>query len=90
MNEPINAMLWSATYAGLSDIYIELYTSDYFTGDPDFEPIRWSINDPRRATFWGHIAPPSWFEEASLVMGLDGKTLPTHPALLKERPHTVT
>jgi catechol 2,3-dioxygenase len=69
---------------------IELYTSDYFTGDSDFEPIRWSINDPRRATFWGHIAPPSWFEEASLVLGLDGETVATQAALLKERPQTVT
>jgi 3,4-dihydroxyphenylacetate 2,3-dioxygenase len=69
---------------------IELYTSDYFTGDPDFEPIRWSINDPRRATFWGHIAPPCWFEEASSIIGLDGKMIPTQPALLKERPQTVT
>ena len=69
---------------------IELYTSDYFTGDPDFEPIRWSINDPRRATFWGHSAPPCWFEEASFIIGLDGKMIPTQPALLKERPQTVT
>ncbi|HZU04111.1 MAG TPA: 3,4-dihydroxyphenylacetate 2,3-dioxygenase [Ktedonobacteraceae bacterium] len=69
---------------------IELYTSDYFTGDPDFEPIRWSINDPRRATFWGHVAPASWFEQASPILGLDGTMVPTQAALLKERPQTVT
>ncbi len=68
---------------------IELYTNDYFTGDPDFEPIRWNISDPRRATFWGHAAPISWFEEASPVLGLDGKTMPLLPALLQERPQTV-
>jgi len=69
---------------------IELYTGDYFTGDPDFEPMRWSISDPRRGTFWGHAAPASWFEEAMLVRGPDGKVVPPRPALLKERPQTVT
>ena len=69
---------------------IELYTNAYFTGDPDFEPIRWNISDPRRATFWGHAAPASWFEEASPILGLDGTLVPTQAALLKERPQTVT
>ncbi|MBV9228731.1 MAG: 3,4-dihydroxyphenylacetate 2,3-dioxygenase [Chloroflexi bacterium] len=68
---------------------IELYTGDYFTGDPDFEPIRWYVDDPRRGTFWGHIAPVSWFEESSLVKGLDGNPMPLQPASLKERPMTV-
>jgi catechol 2,3-dioxygenase len=68
---------------------IELYTSDYFTGDPDFEPVRWTLEDPRRGTLWGNFAPPSWFEESSLVMGPDGKPMPLHPALLQERPMTV-
>ena len=68
---------------------IELYTCDYYTGDPDFEPIRWNINDPRRSTFWGHAAPACWFEEASPVMGLDGTLIPAEVALLIERPHTV-
>jgi hypothetical protein len=45
---------------------IELYTSDYFTGDPDFEPLRWTVDDPRRGTLWGHIAPASWFEECAI------------------------
>ncbi|MCK9906434.1 VOC family protein, partial [Frankia sp. Cpl3] len=36
---------------------IELYNGDYLTGDPDFTPIRWDLNDPRRQTFWGHKAP---------------------------------
>jgi catechol 2,3-dioxygenase len=51
---------------------IELYTGDYFTGDPDFKPIRWELNDPRRATFWGHEAPDSWFNEAMPFLDLDG------------------
>ncbi len=46
---------------------IEIYTGDYLITDWDLPPIRWSINDPRRATFWGHLPPKSWFEEASLV-----------------------
>ncbi|WP_010094302.1 3,4-dihydroxyphenylacetate 2,3-dioxygenase [Ornithinibacillus scapharcae] len=47
---------------------IELYSGDYLTSDPDFEPIRWDINDPMRQTFWGHAAPDKWFNEASNVL----------------------
>jgi catechol 2,3-dioxygenase len=43
----------------------EIYTSDYQTMDPDHEPIRWSLRDPRRQTLWGSPAPRSWFEEGS-------------------------
>ena len=44
---------------------LELYTSDYFTGDHDHEPLRWSLKDPRRQTLWGAPAPRSWFEQGS-------------------------
>lgn len=44
---------------------IELYFGDYFTGDGDFKPKRWSVHDKTRQTFWGHEAPDSWFDEAS-------------------------
>ena len=44
---------------------IELYTSDYQTMDPDHEPLRWSLRDPRRQTLWGSPAPKSWFEEGT-------------------------
>lgn len=54
---------------------VELYTGDYLTADPDGEPLRWSINDPRRQTFWGQPAPRSWFEELSPVRTLDGSTV---------------
>ena len=37
----------------------EFYASDYLTVDPDFEPIRWSLRDPRRQTLWGTPAPRS-------------------------------
>jgi catechol 2,3-dioxygenase len=51
---------------------IELYTSDYLIPDPDFEPIRWALNDPKRQTYWGHAAPRSWFDEAGPVEHIDG------------------
>ncbi|MDR5684039.1 MAG: 3,4-dihydroxyphenylacetate 2,3-dioxygenase [Armatimonadota bacterium] len=70
---------------------IELYTGDYLIADPDWPPIRWSINDPRRATFWGHTPPTSWFEEASPVESTaDGSLVPTRPPLLRDRPDFVT
>ena len=48
---------------------LELYTSDYFTGDHDHEPLRWSLKDPRRQTLWGAPAPRSWFEQGSPFAG---------------------
>lgn len=48
---------------------VELYTSDYQTMDPDHEPIRWSLRDPRRQTLWGTPAPRSWFEEGTAFAG---------------------
>jgi catechol 2,3-dioxygenase len=49
---------------------LELYTSDYQTMDPDHEPLRWSLRDPRRQTLWGAPAPKSWFDEGSDFAGL--------------------
>jgi catechol 2,3-dioxygenase len=69
---------------------IELYTSDYYTGDPDLEPIRWSVNDPRRGTFWGHAAPKSWFEESMEVAAFDGGFVEVSTERLKDRPQTAT
>lgn len=70
---------------------LELYASDYSTVDPDFAPIRWSINDPRRQTFWGHAAPASWFEEASPVESiLDGEFMPQGEGELQDRPQFAT
>ena len=46
---------------------IELYTGDYLSADPDWEPIRWKLNDPQRQTFWGAPTPKSWFDEAMAV-----------------------
>jgi 3,4-dihydroxyphenylacetate 2,3-dioxygenase len=70
---------------------IELYTGDYLTADPDAEPIRWSLEDPRRQTFWGHFAPECWFREAALVRTLDGEGFePTREPLLSVQPSQVT
>lgn len=68
---------------------IELYTGDYFTGDPDFRPIRWDLNDPQRATFWGQAAPDSWFQEAKRFVRLDGEGyVATKPGcLIQQKPH---
>jgi catechol 2,3-dioxygenase len=49
---------------------VELFTSDYLTADPDFEPIRWDLRDPQRQTLWGAPAPASWFEEGSVFAGV--------------------
>jgi len=70
---------------------VELYTNDYMIPDPDFEPIRWTLSDPRRATFWGHHPPRSWFDEASLVEDVrTGDLLPTQEPMMEGRPEFVT
>ena len=56
----------------------EIYTSDYQTMDPDHEPLRWSLRDPRRQTLWGQPAPKTWFEEGSAFTGTE-----TREALFK-------
>lgn len=52
---------------------IEVYCSDYQTVDPDHEPIRWGLKDPRRQTLWGAPAPRSWFEEGSTFAGVTAR-----------------
>jgi catechol 2,3-dioxygenase len=58
---------------------VELYTSDYFTGDPDHPVLRWSVRDPRRRDFWGNPVIPSWYTEASTVLDLDRRPRPLLP-----------
>ncbi|HEY3296821.1 MAG TPA: 3,4-dihydroxyphenylacetate 2,3-dioxygenase [bacterium] len=70
---------------------IELFTSDYLLSDWDMPPVRWSLSDPRRATFWGHIPPKSWFDEASFVEDIrTHELLPVSSPPLKDRPEFVT
>jgi 3,4-dihydroxyphenylacetate 2,3-dioxygenase len=65
---------------------IELYTYDYFTGDPDFEPIRWSVDDAQRRSFWGHAVPHSWWAESTVVIDLDGRPVETEEPKVVEEP----
>ena len=51
-------------------------TSDYFTGDPDEEPLRWSVHDMRRKDFWGASVVPSWYTDATDVLDLHGDVSP--------------
>lgn len=70
---------------------IELYTSDNLIADPDFEPLRWKLNDPQRATFWGHAAPESWFKEAMAVENIEtGELMQTADGALSYKPDFVT
>jgi 3,4-dihydroxyphenylacetate 2,3-dioxygenase len=70
---------------------IELYTGDYYTGDPDWQPIEWRLSDPKRATFWGAFAPPSWFGEASVVADFDGAQVMTvREPTMADRPMVVS
>jgi len=64
---------------------VELYACDYYTGDPDHKPLRWSVNDPRCRSFWGTRAPDSWYEESSVVLDHDGAVVPTSDADVDER-----
>jgi 3,4-dihydroxyphenylacetate 2,3-dioxygenase len=64
---------------------LELYTSDYYTGDPDHQPLRWSVNDPRCRSFYGTRAPDSWYDESSALLGPDGTPVPTEEATVDER-----
>ncbi len=51
---------------------IELYACDYYTGDPDHRPLRWSAADASCRSFWGARAPDRWYLESSVVLGPDG------------------
>ena len=55
---------------------VEIYTSDYYTGDPGHPVLRWDVSDPRRRSFYGHAVVPSWYAEASTVLDLDGRPRP--------------
>ncbi|WGW11923.1 3,4-dihydroxyphenylacetate 2,3-dioxygenase [Saxibacter everestensis] len=52
---------------------IEIYTQDYYTGDPDNPVITWDVHDNQRRDWWGTPVVPSWYAEASPVLNLDGE-----------------
>jgi catechol 2,3-dioxygenase len=64
---------------------IELYACDYYTGDPDHKPIRWSVKDPRCRSFWGTRAPDRWYEESSVVLSPQGTPAATFDSNVDER-----
>jgi len=68
---------------------VEIYTTDYFTGDPGHQALRWSVNDPRRRDFWGNPVVASWYNEASSVLDLDGHIVPLRERRSDEQRITV-
>jgi 3,4-dihydroxyphenylacetate 2,3-dioxygenase len=63
---------------------IEVYTSDYYTGDPDHETFRWDVNDDRRRDYWGNAVIESWYKEATPVLDLDGRIAPIEESRIDE------
>ena len=55
---------------------IEIYTQDYYTGDPDNPVVTWDVHDNQRRDWWGNAVVPSWYTEASFVLDLDGNPQP--------------
>jgi hypothetical protein len=67
---------------------IEIYTNDYYTGDPDNPVVHWSVDDDRRRSFWGHSVVASWYTEGSVVLGADGAPAPLSAAVVREGERT--
>lgn len=55
---------------------VEIYTQDYYTGDPDNPVVTWDVHDNQRRDWWGHAVVPSWYTDASTVLDLDGNPVP--------------
>ena len=51
---------------------VEIYTQDYYTGDPDNPVVSWDVHDNQRRDWWGTPVVPSWYTDASTVLDLDG------------------
>lgn len=64
---------------------VELYTGDYYTGDHDHPPLRWSVSDPSCRSFWGAQAPDSWYDESSVVLDPNGEPTPLRASGVDER-----
>ena len=64
---------------------IELYACDYYTGDPDHKPLRWSAADASCRSFWGARAPDRWYLESSPILGADGAPVEVTDADVDER-----
>ena len=55
---------------------VEIYTQDYYTGDPDNPVVTRDVHDNQRRDWWGNPVVPSWYTDASLVLDLDGNPQP--------------
>lgn len=55
---------------------VEIYTQDYYTGDPDNPRVTWDVHDNQRRDWWGTPVVPSWYTDASRVLDLDGNLVP--------------
>lgn len=55
---------------------VEIYTQDYYTGDPDNPIVTWDVHDNQRRDWWGTPVVPSWYTDASRVLDLDGNLQP--------------
>jgi catechol 2,3-dioxygenase len=62
---------------------VEIYTQDYYTGDPDNPVVTWDVHDNQRRDWWGNPVVPSWYTDASLVLDLDGNP---QPVIEREQP----
>ncbi|TDW30619.1 3,4-dihydroxyphenylacetate 2,3-dioxygenase [Cryobacterium psychrophilum] len=62
---------------------VEIYTQDYYTGDPDNPVVTWDVHDNQRRDWWGNPVVPSWYTDASLVLDLDGNP---QPVVAREEP----
>ncbi len=40
---------------------VEIYTQDYYTGDPDNPVVTWDVHDNQRRDWWGNPVVPSWY-----------------------------
>ncbi|AIG63815.1 3,4-dihydroxyphenylacetate 2,3-dioxygenase [Corynebacterium atypicum] len=54
---------------------VEIYTQDYYTGDPDNPVKTWDVHDNQRRDWWGTPVVPSWYRDGSRVLGLDGNVV---------------
>jgi 3,4-dihydroxyphenylacetate 2,3-dioxygenase len=55
---------------------VEIYTQDYYTGDPDNPLVTWDVHDNQRRDWWGNPVVASWYTDASRVLDLDGNVQP--------------
>ena len=54
-------------------------------GDPEHEPLRWSVSDPSCRSFWGTRAPASWYDESTVVLDLDRREVALAHTRVDER-----